>query len=81
MEHTMGPDYMNNPKYTKFIYCSNDSAIENHRENVKNRKEMFDDMSPVVASYEKYMAKTAIDWVRYDFNKVDMNEFVKDLVK
>jgi thymidylate kinase len=77
MEHAMGKDVLNDPSQTVFIYCSNDSAIENHKENMKTREEMFDDMSPVVREYEKYMGRTALNWHRYDFTKVDMDMFVK----
>jgi hypothetical protein len=44
---------------------------------MKTREEMFDDMSPVVREYEKYMGRTALNWHRYDFTKVDMDMFVK----
>lgn len=64
---------------TVFVYCTTDNIVENHEANKKIRAEMFDDMSPVVKSYEDYMASTKIDWLRYDFNKVNMNEFVEEI--
>ncbi len=72
---------MGNPEDIRFIYCSNDSIVENHENNKKLRDEMFDDMEPVVREYERYMGRTAIDWIRYDFTKVDMKQFVSELVK
>lgn len=63
-----------------FIYCENENTIENHKENMKSRKEMYDDMSRVVTEYNKYLENTNIKWHRYDFNKVDMNKFVQEII-
>lgn len=65
----------------ELIYCSNDNAIENHIQNMQVREELFDDMAPVVREYTKYLAKTALKWTIYDFNKVDMKEFVKEITQ
>lgn len=81
MLNTMGIATAVDKTMTRFIYCSNDKAVENHKENMKIREEMFDDMSPVVREYEKYMSETKLDWTRYDFTKVDMKEFVGELIK
>lgn len=70
-----------NPEDVVFIYCENENAVENHKENMKIREELFDDVAPIVSEYEKYMANTAIKWHRYDFNKVDMKEFVKEITQ
>lgn len=75
-----GPQYGIGITNVVFIYCSNDDVLENHKENVKSREEMFEDMSPVVKEYEKYLNETNINWLRYDFNKVDMNKFVEEIV-
>lgn len=64
-----------------FIYCENENAIANHEANKQVREELFDDVEPVVQAYEKYMANTAIRWHRYDFNKVDMKEFVREILQ
>jgi len=81
MEHVIGKEYMYDPELTKFIYCENENAVENHLENMKVREELFNDMSPVVREYQKYLGRTAINWVRYNFNNVDMKEFVKEITK
>jgi thymidylate kinase len=78
MRLLMGDKALSN---TVFIYCENDNAVENHIENMKVREELFDDMSPVVREYEKYLGKTAINWIRYDFNKVNTKEFVEGILK
>ena len=62
-----------------FIYCENENTIKNHKENVKNRPEMFDDMTKVVHEYDKYLDTTNIKWNRYDFNKINMEEFVGEI--
>lgn len=69
------------PEDVTFIYCENDNAVENHQANKEIRTEMFEDMSPVVREYTAYMGRTALNWVRYDFTKVDMHQFVKDIAK
>lgn len=81
MQKIIGKKHMFDPKFTVFIYCENENVVENHQENVKIRKELFDDMSPVVRAYNEYLENTKINWIRYDFNKVDMHEFVKEITK
>lgn len=69
------------PEQVTFIYCENEKAVENHLANKELRTEMFEDMSPVVREYTAYMGRTALNWVRYDFTKVDMHQFVEEIVK
>lgn len=64
----------------KFIYCSNENAIENHKQNSKLRNEMFSDMSNVVNEYERYMQNTEINWINYNFNRMNMIDFVESLM-
>lgn len=66
-------------KNVTFIYCESENVIENHKNNSKIRKEMFEDMEPVVSEYQKYLETTRYKWNHYDFTKVDMNEFVKEI--
>jgi len=66
-------------KDVTFIYCENENTIKNHKANMKLRSEMFDDMTPVVAEYEKYLESTKYKWNRYNFDKLDMNEFVEGI--
>lgn len=69
---------------TEWIYCRNDNAIENHLKNKETREEMFDDMSQVVTKFDYYIEYTSNNWLHipwkiYDFDKVNMKQFVKDL--
>jgi len=63
-----------------WIYCRNDNAVENHLKNIKFRNEMFSDMSSVVEVFDEFI-KNDKDrkWIEYDFDKVDMVEFVRGL--
>ena len=63
-----------------FIYCRNENAIENHKKHVEERDEMFDDMTEIVAGFDEYVKNTPeFHWHMYDFDKVDMVKFVKEL--
>jgi len=72
---------MSNPEDIRFIYCSNKDTIINHEANKELRVEMFNDISPVVKEYERYIGRTIIDWINYDFTKDNMKEFVEELRK
>lgn len=65
----------------KFIYCENENAIKNHIENSSTRDEMFNDITDVLAYYDQYLEESPINWIRYDFDKIDINEFVKEIIK
>lgn len=64
-----------------FIYCENEQAVENHKANMKLRPEMYDDMGPVVEQYNNYLKFSKFKWNRYDFTKVNMDEFVEGITK
>lgn len=65
----------------KFIICENPNAVENHLKNKENRVEMFDDMTHIVTGFQKFVEETDyLEWIHYDFTKVNMKEFVKELV-
>jgi len=72
---------MSNPEDIRFIYCSNENTVKNHEANQLIREEMFEDISPVIEAYEKYMGTTALDWINYDFNKMNMDDFVKEITQ
>lgn len=63
-----------------YIYCENENAIKNHKNNSKKRSEMFADVSPVIKEYNKYLDETKLKWIYYDFDKVNMKSFVKEIV-
>lgn len=66
----------------KFIMCRNDNAVENHLKHKYERIEMFEDMSEVVKGFDKLrLDADFLDWIDYDYEKVDMNEFVKEITK
>lgn len=75
MKNIMGDDF----KEAVFIYCENENAIENHKENIKIRHELFDDVAPIVREYESYLGRSAINWIHYDFNKINTHDFVKEI--
>ena len=81
MAACMSPYILEDKKCTRLIYCSNEKASENHQENIKLREEMFNDISPAVKEYENYMSRTKLDWIKYDFTKVNMKKFVEELIK
>lgn len=64
-----------------WIYCRNDNVVENHLKNIKFRNEMFGDMSSVIEEFDKFvkMKEHNIKFIEYDYDKVDMVQFVKDL--
>lgn len=68
-----------------WIYCRNDNAVENHLKNMEKRNEMFNDMKEVVTMFDEIVknpdlsTELGIKWIEYDFDKVDMKEFVKEL--
>lgn len=65
-----------------WIYCRNDNAVENHLRNMKNRDEMFDTMEGVVEEFDRYVKEhKRFNWTMYDYDKMDIKEFVKGLPK
>jgi thymidylate kinase len=74
---------LNNRDDIVWIICENDNTIQNHLRNRELRNEMFDDMSDVVLMFRSIVRAEEFDgtrkWIHYDFDKVDMTEFVKEL--
>lgn len=68
-------------KDVKWIYCWNEKAIENHLKNKEVRKEMFDDMTDVVNTFEGYIAASDLPWIKYNFNHVELSSFVKEITQ
>lgn len=63
-----------------WIYCRNDNAVENHLRNKAEREEMFDSMEKIVEEFDKYVENHQhLNWIVYDYDKVDMEEFVRKL--
>lgn len=63
-----------------FIYCRNDNAVENHLKNKEEREEMFDSMAEVMVAFDAYVKGTPeFNWHMYDYDKVDMTKFTKEL--
>lgn len=62
-----------------WIYCRNDRAVENHLKLAKERHEMFDDMTQIVERFDKFIKSDYHDWIEYDYDKVNMQDFVRRL--
>lgn len=64
-----------------FIYCRNDNVVENHQKNAAERPEMYDDMALVAKLYDNLLHSNKWGkWLVYDFNKYDLNSYVKAIV-
>lgn len=65
-----------------WIMCQNDNAALNHLKNKEKREEMFEDMTDVVSNFMLFKADTPeLNWVDYNYDKVNMDAFVKELIK
>lgn len=68
-----------------WVYCTNDSVVENHNKNKSKRDEMFDDMEKVSTVYDEFVNTKDVGWVRYDFlkdgTKKNLSKFVKKLTE
>lgn len=78
--------WMQKPELEKdvvWIYCWNKNAVENHLKNAEERDEMYDDMSKVVKLFDDFIeAEDDLgdrDWLTYNFDDQNMEEFVKEL--
>lgn len=59
------------------IYCRNDKAAENHKKNMAEREEMYDDMTEVAKVFDEVLQSNKYGrWIVYDYTKNDMNKFV-----
>lgn len=84
-----GPSYnvettlknLDNEEWVTWVYCKNDNAIINHLRNKRKRKEMFNDMTEVTKEYDKYINISELEWIIFDFNKHNLDDFVKDLLQ
>lgn len=84
-----GPSYnvettlknLDNEEWVTWIYCKNDNAIINHLRNKRKRNEMFNDMTEVTKEYDKYINISELEWIIFDFNKHNLDDFVKDLLQ
>lgn len=74
-------DTSNIPQFedVKYIYCWNENAVENHLKNSEKRAEMFDDMSHVVAAFDKYIETSPLPWQRFNFNHTPLNVFIREI--
>lgn len=73
-------DFYRNDENIMWVMCRNENAIENHKKLMKKREEMFDDMTKVVKGFYFFYKNSGLPWIEYDYDKVDMNKFVEDLV-
>jgi hypothetical protein len=42
---------------------------------------MFNDMTEVTKEYDKYINISELEWIIFDFNKHNLDDFVKDLLQ
>lgn len=64
-----------------WIYCYNENAVKNHELNKSSREEMYEDIEKVNEEYEIFISLSKLPWLRYNFNHVDVNDFVNWLVE
>lgn len=65
-----------------WIYCRSDKAAENHKKHMEFREEMYDDMSEIAKTFDEFVeADKDIGWIEYDYTKVNMKEFVKEIIQ
>lgn len=64
-----------------YIYCRNDNVVSNHLSNMKDRKELYDDMAQIAVEYDKYIEKSDLVWSVYDFNYDEMKDFLKGVLE
>lgn len=65
-----------------WIYCRNDEAAENHKKHMELRDEMYDDMSEVSKTFDEFIkADKDINWTEYDYTKVNIKDFVKEIIE
>lgn len=63
----------------KWIMCRNNNAVLNHKKNMKERPEMFEDMTDVVANFMLFQNDTPeLNWIDYNFDEVKMEEWVDE---
>lgn len=93
-EAVYGPIFRGKPAYNietmiaafygldiKWVYCRNDNAAENHRQNMKKRVEMFDDMTQVTKDFDEYVKKhPQLKWRTFDFDKMNTETFIEGLL-
>ena len=63
-----------------WVYCHNDNTVLNHIKNAKNREEMFDSMKDIVKEFDKFINKSNLPWIKYNFNKSNINKVVEDIL-
>ncbi len=63
-----------------FIYCRPTGIIDKFNELKHTRKEMFDDMSMVVDTFDKYVKDSKLPIIKYDYTKHNISDFVKEIV-
>lgn len=64
-----------------WIFCRNDNAAANHNQLKTEREEMYDDVAEVAEAYDKYILNSDLPWMVYDYDKIDLVEFVEQLPK
>jgi thymidylate kinase len=65
----------------KWVMCTNQNVVENHKRNSKNRYEMFEDMEKVSYFFDRLAEEHIVEWYFFDFDRISTSEFIKKLIK
>ena len=66
----------------KLIYCTNDYIVANHKKLQWARAEMYEDITPACTQYAASMISGKYSpYIRYDFNRTDITNFIKSQFK
>lgn len=63
-----------------WIYCRNDNVVKNFNKLKKEREEMYNKVDRVAKEYDKYIDNSQLDWIEYDYNKININIFVEEIL-
>ena len=64
----------------KWVICKHPQAVANHLKHVKQREEMFNDMTDVVANFSLFEVDSKLPWVEYDYTKKPLEEWLDEHV-
>ncbi len=65
-----------------FILATTKAAIKQHEISKQTRNEMFDDVEPVLNKFDELVLEDGYgNYIPYDYEKTDVDEFVKTVVE
>lgn len=70
------------PGRIKWVYCTNKNVVENHKRNMQQRHELYDDMTLIDDAYDRFVRRhSQLDWFIYDFDNTDTDVFIETLTR